>query len=139
MKLRNLRNESQPKLMIIPMIDIIFFLLVFFMMSTLYMVEQRSLPVALPQAATASADTGEKVIVTVTENGQIQFGEEVIPLELLQRRTKQEIVRRQGNMVILLQADRNLSYGQVVAVLDTLKSAGAQRVVVAVEKAGAGG
>lgn len=139
MKLRNLRNESQPKLMIIPMIDIIFFLLVFFMMSTLYMVEQRSLPVTLPQAATASADTGEKVIVTVTENGQIQFGEEVIPLELLQRRTKQEIVRRQGNMVILLQADRNLPYGQVVAVLDTLKSAGAQRVVVAVEKAGAGG
>jgi len=139
MKLRNLRNESQPKLMIIPMIDIIFFLLVFFMMSTLYMVEQRSLPVALPQAATAAADTGEKVIVTVTENGQIQFGEEVIPLELLQRRTKQEIVRRQGNMVILLQADRNLPYGQVVAVLDMLKSAGAQRVVVAVEKAGAGG
>ncbi|SEP35203.1 ExbD/TolR family protein [Propionispora vibrioides] len=139
MKLRNLRNESQPKLMIIPMIDIIFFLLVFFMMSTLYMVERRSLPVALPQAATAAADTGEKVIVTVTENGQIQFGEEVIPMELLQRRTKQEIVRRQGNMVILLQADRNLPYGQVVAVLDMLKSAGAQRVVVAVEKAGAGG
>lgn len=139
MKLRNLRNESQPKLMIIPMIDIIFFLLVFFMMSTLYMVEQRSLPVALPQAATAAADTGEKVIVTVTENGQIQFDEEVIPLELLQRRTKQEIVRRQGNMVILLQADRNLPYGQVIAVLDTLKSAGAQRLVVAVEKAGAGG
>lgn len=139
MKLRNLRNESQPKLMIIPMIDIIFFLLVFFMMSTLYMVEQRSLPVALPQAAAAAADAGEKVIVTVTENGQIQFGEEVIPPELLQRRTKQEIVRRQGNMVILLQADRNLSYGQVVTVLDTLKSAGAQRVVVAVEKAGAGG
>ena len=39
MKISTLRNDRKPKLMIIPMIDIIFFLLVFFMMSTLYMVE----------------------------------------------------------------------------------------------------
>lgn len=53
MKLRSLRTQRQPRLMIIPMIDIIFFLLVFFMMSTLYMVEQRTIPVNLPQAAAA--------------------------------------------------------------------------------------
>lgn len=138
MKLRNLRNESQPKLMIIPMIDIIFFLLVFFMMSTLYMVERRSLPVALPQATASEVDAGERVVVTLAENGQVQFGEELIPREALRQWTRQELVRRQGQMVILLQADKNLPYGQVVGVLDTLKSAGAQRIVVAVEKGGSG-
>ena len=44
MKISTLRNDRKPKLMIIPMIDIIFFLLVFFMMSTLYMVEQHTIP-----------------------------------------------------------------------------------------------
>lgn len=47
MRLRSMRNENHPQLMIIPMIDIIFFLLVFFMMSTLYMVEQHTVPINL--------------------------------------------------------------------------------------------
>ena len=45
--------EHSPQIMIIPMIDIIFFLLVFFMMSTLYMTNQQSIPVNLPVAASA--------------------------------------------------------------------------------------
>ncbi|HBS60719.1 MAG TPA: biopolymer transporter ExbD, partial [Firmicutes bacterium] len=71
MKLRNLRLERQPKLMIIPMIDIIFFLLVYFMMSTLYMVEQRTLPVNLPQAAAAQSDLQKNVAITVARDGML--------------------------------------------------------------------
>lgn len=59
MKLSDLRSERQPKLMIIPMIDIIFFLLVFFIMSTLYMVDQQTIPVNLPQAASARSETSQ--------------------------------------------------------------------------------
>ena len=47
MKLRNYRETKQPDLNIIPMIDIMFFLLVFFMLSTMYMVEQKTIPVNL--------------------------------------------------------------------------------------------
>ena len=53
MKLRERRIVENPRLMIIPMIDIIFFLLVFFMMSTMFMVEQKVLPVVLPAASAA--------------------------------------------------------------------------------------
>ena len=58
MKLREWRVSRQPRLMIIPMIDIIFFLLVFFMLSTLYMVEQKTLPVQLPAAQAAGRVPG---------------------------------------------------------------------------------
>lgn len=52
MRLERFENEKKPKIMIIPMIDIIFFLLVFFMMSMLSMVTQRSIGLNLPQAST---------------------------------------------------------------------------------------
>ncbi|MDU2095607.1 MAG: biopolymer transporter ExbD, partial [Negativicoccus succinicivorans] len=59
MKLREMRVSKQPKLMIIPMIDIIFFLLVFFMMSMLTMVVQKSVDLSLPktQSAKVSMET----------------------------------------------------------------------------------
>ena len=71
MQLRNLRTTNKPKLMIIPMIDIIFFLLVFFMMSMLSMVVQKSVPVNLPAAQTAKVDIQKKVPITVTSDGSI--------------------------------------------------------------------
>lgn len=133
MKLRSLRLESQPKLMIIPMIDIIFFLLVFFMMSTLYMVEQRTIPVNLPQVASAQADVSRSVAISVTPEGRVLFEQEEIPLELLKRRVQVELTKG-SDPVFVLRADRRAEYGKVVAVLDELKLAGVQRVAIATER-----
>lgn len=134
MKLRSLRVESQPQLMIIPMIDIIFFLLVFFMMSTLYMVEQHTIPLNLPQSATARQDQPVSVTITVLDNGSVLFDQEELPLNLLAKRVTLELVKQPDN-IFVLRGDTQAAYGQVIAVLDELKQAGAQRVSVAVEKA----
>lgn len=134
MKLRSLRVENQPQLMIIPMIDIIFFLLVFFMMSTLYMVEQHTVPVNLPQAASAQQDKPQSIAITVLETGKIMFDQEEVPLELLKKRVGLELAK-QSDIVFILRGDKTVPYGQVVTVLDELKQSGARRVSVAVEKA----
>ena len=60
MKLESMNVEKKPKIMIIPMIDIIFFLLVFFMMSMLSMVVQKSINLNLPQTATAKVNVEKK-------------------------------------------------------------------------------
>ena len=133
MKLRNLRSGHQPKLMIIPMIDIIFFLLVFFIMSTLYMVDQQTIPVNLPQAASAQNDKPHSVAIAVTKEGRIMFEQEEIPLELLRKRVKMEMAK-QGDLVFVLRSDKTAEYGKVVAVLDELKLAGAHRVAIATER-----
>ncbi len=133
MKLRNLRPGHQPKLMIIPMIDIIFFLLVFFIMSTLYMVDQQTIPVNLPQAASAQSDKPQSVAIAVTKEGRIMFEQEDIPLELLQKRVKLEMAKQQ-DLVFILRSDKTAEYGKVVAVLDELKLAGAHRVAIATER-----
>lgn len=133
MKLRNLRTERQPKLMIIPMIDIIFFLLVFFIMSTLYMVDQQTIPVNLPQAASAQSDKPRSVAIVVTKEGRVLFEQEDVPLELLKKRVQLEM-SKQSDLVFTLRSDKAAEYGKVVAVLDELKLAGAQRVAIATER-----
>ncbi|MDF2874570.1 MAG: tolR: protein TolR [Sporomusa sp.] len=133
MKLRSLRQERQPKLMVIPMIDIIFFLLVFFIMSTLYMVDQQTIPVNLPQAASAQSDKPHSVAVAVTREGRILFDQEEIPLELVKRRVQIE-VSKQNDVVFVLRSDKQVEYGKVVAVLDEMKLAGAHRVAIATER-----
>lgn len=135
MKLRSLRIENQPQLMIIPMIDIIFFLLIFFMMSTLYMMEQHTIPINLPQASAAKNDTVRNISITVTKEGKVMFDEEEIALPLLQKRIGMELAKQPEN-VFVLRADKQAEYGKVVTVLDELKLSGARRVAVATDVKG---
>jgi biopolymer transport protein ExbD len=135
MKLRSLRIENQPELMIIPMIDIIFFLLVFFMMSTLYMVEQHTIPINLPQATAVQQELSKNVNITILQDGRIMFDQEEIPLPLLQKRIGAELVKQPENLFVV-RADKASEYGHVVAVLDELKLSGARRVAVATDQKG---
>ena len=72
-KLDLLPPEERPQLMIIPMIDIILFLLVFFMMSMLSMVVQKSMPLTLPQAESAKVSMTRNIPVTITADGGIYY------------------------------------------------------------------
>lgn len=135
MKLRSLRIENQPELMIIPMIDIIFFLLVFFMISTLSMVEQHTIPISLPQAAAVQQDIPHSINITITQDSQVLFDQEEMPLALLGKRVNVELTK-QPDSVFVLRADKQVDYGKVITVLDELKLAGAHRVSVATEKKG---
>lgn len=133
MKLRNLRLERQPRIMMIPMIDIIFFLLVFFMMSTLYMVEQQTIPINLPQAASAQSDLPRSVCISITRDGRILFEQEDISVDLLQKRVQVEL-NKERELVFVIRSDKQAEYGKVVVVLDQLKLSGVQRVAIATER-----
>ncbi|MFC2525951.1 MAG: ExbD/TolR family protein, partial [Selenomonas noxia] len=71
MNFSNHRLKKKPEFMIIPMIDIIFFLLVFFMMNSLQTVAQKALAVQLPQAQSATAPAQLPIIMTLDEEGHI--------------------------------------------------------------------
>ena len=133
MKLRERRYAEHPRLMIIPMIDIIFFLLVFFMMSTLFMVEQKVLPIVLPTADASQVDTGRTVPVSMLPDGSILVGSESVVKSELSGRIQKELAKDPESRFVL-RADRSIAYGQVVEVLDGLRGAGVSRISVAVER-----
>lgn len=132
MKLRDRRISGNPRLMVIPMIDIIFFLLVFFMMSTMFMVEQKVLPVVLPAASAAQIDTLRTEPVTVMADGTLRFGEDVVSLISLETRIQAAVARDRESRFVL-RADRTVAYGKVVEVLNVFRKLGVQRLTVAVD------
>ena len=66
MRRRTLGVKKEPTIMIIPMIDIVFFLLVFFMVGTLYMNTEQQIPLNLPSASTSTAKSIEPITITLT-------------------------------------------------------------------------
>ena len=133
MKRRDFREKTQPLVMIIPMIDIMLFLLVFFMISTIYMVQTNTLPVILPHASTAKQDTRPNVIpITVLESGDVLFDKDTVPNQNLDEKIHAAI-ERDKEVIFVLRGDKSARYESVVAVLDLLKKSGATRVSIATE------
>ena len=66
MRRRTLGVKKEPTIMIIPMIDIVFFLLVFFMVGTLYMNTEQQIPLNLPSASSSTAKSIEPITITLT-------------------------------------------------------------------------
>ena len=127
MRLERFENEKKPKIMIIPMIDIIFFLLVFFMMSMLSMVTQRSIGLNLPQASTAVIETTEELPVSIAEDGTI-----FVEKAAFKHRMEIEMSRNH-DVKVLLRADKNSQHGDFVFVLDQLKALGIHRISIATD------
>ena len=131
----NYKTKKKPQFMIIPMIDIIFFLLVFFMMNSLQTVAQKALSVQLPQAQNASNQVQMPVIITVDEVGHITMDNRPVTID----EASQVMTGRMAanpNAAVILQADKRTAHGQVVAVMDMLKTAGVKRLAVAAEQKG---
>ena len=133
MKRRDFREKTQPLVMIIPMIDIMLFLLVFFMISTIYMVQTNTLPVSLPQSTTADKETRPNVVpITVLASGDVLFDKDAVPAQQLAEKIRATL-SEDSNAVFVLRGDKSARYESVVAVLDLLKKSGARRVSIATE------
>ena len=135
MNLQSFRMKSKPEFMIIPMIDIIFFLLVFFMMNSLQTIAQKSLSVQLPQATTASAPAQLPVVLTLDAEGHITIDNTPMSIDAAEILVKERIAQN-PNASVILQADKRAIHGQVVAIMDMLKQAGVKRLAIAAEQKG---
>lgn len=123
MRLRDRRSFTKPQVMIIPMIDIMFFLLVFFMISTLYMVNLKTVDVQLPQAVHAEGQAKVTYVVTMQKDGSLWLEDKPIERDVLIRQAADQ-QRQNPQFSVVIRADEDLDYGQVMALLDGLKGAG---------------
>ena len=117
------------------MIDIIFFLLVFFMMNSLQTVAQKALSVQLPQATSASAPAQLPVVFTLDAEGHITIDNNPMSIDQAEAMIKQRI-QENPNASVILQADKRAAHGQVVAIMDMLKRSGVKRLAIAAEQKG---
>jgi biopolymer transport protein ExbD len=114
------------------MIDTMFFLLVFFMMATLSMTLQRGMPVNLPDAGSVSGKINEKVTLTITEDGILYFNKEKMTVHGLQSRLRL-LQKTVPNSTILINADKKVTHGLVIEVLDSIRLNGITKIAIAIK------
>ena len=119
---------------IVPMIDVIFAILTFFVMSTLFLTKSEGLPVNLPQAQTARKNTRPaQVTLTVDKAGKVFLNKQAISLEELEAGVQKNIKPQQPLMVIL-NADEGVNHGQIVKVMDRVRRVKGARLAIATRR-----
>src|SRR5580658_5094847 len=126
------RTAKRARIEIIPMIDVIFFLLVFFMVSSLAMTKINSMPVALPKTASTPEALKQDVILTIRKDGNIFLNKTPVTLETLGRQLAYEMHDHPQDIVIV-NADEGINYGLVVKVMDAARQIGVRKFALATE------
>ena len=132
MKIRSPIRRKKARLEIIPLIDIMFFLLASFMMVSLQMQKVRTLKASLPTATLAASSAKPDIInLRVDRLGLIyQDQAQISRADLLTLLTNRYALNT--NLPVSISGDRDARYGDTISVLDFVKQAGIQRVAVAV-------
>ena len=131
-KLRK-RGQKAPEIMLSPMIDMMFLLLIFFIVSAMYMSELKTIPVKLPVASETIVQSSVKFTVTIKDDGAYWLGDKVIGKSELVNRAKEE-QKKDEKFSVVIRADENVQYKAVIGLLDSFKKAGISRVGLATEK-----
>ena len=124
--------KKKPRIEIIPMIDTMFFLLVFFMIATLSMTIQQGMPVSLPTAKSSTDTKTENVSLTLTQDGALYYNKEIITLEELERRLA-NLRQTSPDPSLLINADKQVSHGRVIQVMDLIRLSGITNMGIATQ------
>jgi len=113
-------EEENIQINILPMIDIIFVILSFFIVSSLYLVKLETIPVNLPNAETSFQEKEPATIITLSLDNKVFIDEKLIDLNLLENELLNRLKNRK-NRKIILRADKSINYGEVISILDILR------------------
>ena len=123
-------TKKKARIEIIPMIDTMFFLLVFFMIATLSMTIQHGMPVTLPTAESATDKVPEQISLTLTHEGTLYYNKDLIQLTELEMRLT-SLRQMDPDPSIVINADEHVSHGQVIQVMDIIRLAGIPNMAIA--------
>ena len=123
---------KKARIEMLPLIDIVFLLLVFFIYAMLSMAVHRALPIALPSSDTAKIHKQMVLSVTVDSQGAIHVDKDPVPLQSLAAILKEKAGKTE-NPGVLLFADKDLLYQDLFRVLDQITMAGIKQVSLQAE------
>jgi len=139
MKLNSPLPHKKARIEIIPLIDIMFFLLASFMLVSLSMIRMKGVKMSFPQAASASTESNPDFIpVSVSPAGELFWDKDRTPIaaaELIAKITP--LFQANKDLRIYINADRDATHGMVIDVLDRVRQAGVTKVSFAIQPGGA--
>ena len=125
--------ERPGEINIVPMIDVIFSILAYFIISTLSLTYSAGLPVNLPSATTAKAQPSTKITVTIKPDGEIALNRKPIQLEALEGEVR-SLVETNSESLVIVNADQKVDHGRVVSVMDRLRRVKGAKLAIAAQR-----
>ena len=129
---RRKKERYEVKAPLTSLIDIVFLLLIYFLLTTNFMVEE-GIKIKLPQARASKPQTEETITIYVDKEGRSYLNNQEITIGTLFKRLKEMIGRKKDKLVVI-RADRGVILNKAVKVMDVAKAAGAGRLCLATEK-----
>ena len=125
-------EERPPELMLSPMLDMIFLLLVFFIVSTMNMIDIKTIPIRLPVASHSESVSNSNFSVTIKNDGSIYLDDKVTDMDSLVANAAIES-KRDSAFSVIIRAEDEAAYKTVIQLLDRLKGAGVTRFGLATD------
>ena len=113
-------EEENIQINILPMIDVIFVILSFFIVSSLYLVRLETIPVNLPNAETANQEKDIPIVVTLDLDNKVFIDEKMIDISLFENQLRSKL-KNNNNKKVVLRADKSIKYGKVISILDIMR------------------
>ena len=124
-------KEKAPfKLDLIPMINVVFLLLIFFMLTSTTTLQSKK--VELPTAKTAEKNSKQFLIITIDKNGSLELGGKAMTIEALPAHLEKKVSEKK-NTVISIHADKAIEFELFGKVIELAKQAGAEDFMLATE------
>jgi biopolymer transport protein ExbD len=115
---------------LVPMINIVFLLLIFFMLTSTAM--KSVLGIDLPEASTSKEISGKNLAIKIDRNGVIEFGDQVVDSELLIQKLKEKFILNESQ-IIEIHADKNIPFELFSNIIALARQAGAREFIFATE------
>jgi len=133
MRLTEEPEETPFFINLVSMIDVLFCILAFFIISSLYLTRSEGLPVNLPKAATAETQGTAQINVTIQANEAITLNRQPIALDAIEDAVRSQVGSTPQSLVII-NADANVRHGLVVSVMDRLRQVQGVKLAIAATK-----
>ncbi|MCG6136338.1 MAG: biopolymer transporter ExbD [Nostoc sp. LLA-1] len=119
---------------ILPMIDVIFAILTFFIMSTLFLTRSEGLPVNLPSATTATQQQiPTRITITVDEKGAMSVNREPSTVNALAEQLR-TLIGSNSEALVIINADEKVGHGQVVTIMDQVRQVKGAKLAISTQK-----
>ena len=114
------KDELKTEINILPMIDVIFAILSFFIVSSLFLTKVETIPINLPNSTTAKSEDKKSINLSIDSKSRIFLNKNLVQLSNL----KNEIIKLniEKNSLIIIRGDKNVNYGKIVEVMDIIRS-----------------
>jgi biopolymer transport protein ExbD len=126
--------DNIPQINIVPMIDVVFAILTFLIVSSLSLSKSEGLPVNLPKASTSQVqDSPAKITVTLDAQGKFMVDKKLVNLDQIES-TVRQVMGSNSSALIVLNADKSVDHGNVVEVMDRLRRIKGAKLGIATAK-----